>query len=85
MRIRFSEYIAIHAVASDWSTYAPSAIGTLRSNSAMLSSPRKPPWKMLLPSMSSRLTHHVKFSVSLWNTRSRNTTSPTPERCLSIS
>ena len=32
----------------------------------MLSRPRKPPWKTLLPSTSLRLTHHVKFSSSLW-------------------
>ena len=38
----------------------------------MLSSPRKPPWKMLRPCASLRLTHQVKLSISLWKTRSRN-------------
>ena len=58
--------------------------GFERSNTPMLSRPRKPPSKMLLPSSSLRLTHHVKFSSSLWNTRSRNARSPLPRRFASI-
>ena len=42
-----------------------------RSKGPMLSSPRNPPSKTLLPSASLRLTHQVKFSSSLWKTRSR--------------
>jgi hypothetical protein len=38
----------------------------------MLSSPRKPPLKTLLPSASSRLSHQVKLISSLWKIRSRN-------------
>ena len=48
----------------------------------MLSSPRNPPSKMLFPSASLRLTHHVKLSSSLWNTRSRNSRSPLPAALL---
>ena len=44
----------------------------------MLSSPRKPPLKTLLPSASSRLSHHVKFTSSFWKTRSRNARSRLP-------
>src|SRR5207248_3037902 len=54
----------------------------LRSNTPMLSSPRKPPWNTLRPSASLRMTHQVKFSISLWNTRSRNARSPWHPRCL---
>ena len=45
-----------------------SAAALLRSKTPMLSSPRKPPWKTLRPSLSLRLTHQVKFSSSLWKT-----------------
>ena len=41
----------------------------------MLSRPRKPPPNRLLPSGSSRLSHQVKFSSSLWKTRRRKSTS----------
>ena len=55
-----------------------SGSGALRSKTPMLSRPRKPPWKMLLPSASLRLTHQVKLSSSLWKTRSRKARSPAP-------
>jgi hypothetical protein len=41
----------------------------------MLSSPRKPPSKRFEPSASSRLTHHVKFIISLSKTRLRKSKS----------
>ena len=44
----------------------------LRSMTLMLSSPRNPPSNRLFPSSSLRLTHQVKLSSSLWNTRARN-------------
>ena len=62
-----------------------SARGSRRSAAArcgrstpMLSRPRKPPWKTLLPSASLRFTHQVKLSISLWKTRSRKSRSPVP-------
>ena len=56
----------------------PRAAAALRSNTPMLSSPRKPPWKTLWPSVSLRFTHHVKLSRSLRKTRSRKPRSATP-------
>ncbi len=44
----------------------------------MLSSPRKPPSNTLLPLLSLRLTHQVKFISSLCSTRWRNWKSPDP-------
>ena len=41
----------------------------------MLSSPRKPPSKILSPRASSRLTHQVKLISSLWKTRARKSKS----------
>src|SRR2546428_724959 len=73
----FWQYIAIHAVASDCSSTPPTGRDE-RSNGPMLSSPRKPPSKTLLPSESFRFTHHVKLSSSLWNTRSMNSGSRLP-------
>ena len=70
--------MAIQAVPSDCSRWPPPGSGAERSNTPMLSRPRKPPWKTFLPSASLRLTHHVKFSSSLWKTRSRNSRSATP-------
>ena len=78
MRIRFKVYIAIHAVPSDWLMCPPVGSGALRSKMPMLSSPRNPPRKILRPSASFRFTHQVKFSSSLWKTRSRKTRSPFP-------
>src|SRR5215813_3388240 len=46
----------------------------------MLSSPRNPPSKRLLPARSLRLTHHVKFSSSFWKARSSHSTSAWPAR-----
>src|SRR3989442_15868921 len=44
----------------------------------MLSRPRKPPSKTFLPSVSLRLTHHVKLRRSFWNDFSRKSRSATP-------
>src|SRR6516164_5603212 len=44
----------------------------------MLSSPRKPPSNRLLPSASSRLTHQVKLTSSLSNTREMKSRSRPP-------
>ncbi len=84
MRIRLSAYIAIQLVPSAWSMWPPVGSWALRSNTPMLSSPRKPPWNMLRPSASLRFTHQVKFSMSLWNTRSRNSRSPRPPLALAV-
>ena len=72
---RSRQYIAIHAVPSVCSR-CPATGGCLdRSNGPMLSRPRKPPSKTLLPSASSRLTHQVKLISSLWKIRSRKSKS----------
>ena len=84
MRIRFSVYIAIQAVPSDWLMWPPVGSGALRSKMPILSSPRNPPWKMLRPSASLRFTHQVKFSISLWKTRSRKARSPWPPRARAV-
>src|SRR5207249_12116267 len=76
MRIRFSENIAIQLVLSLCARWLPSGNEALRSNTPMLSSPRNPPWKILLPSESFRLTHQVKARSSLWKIVSRNARSP---------
>ena len=44
----------------------PTGSGAERSNGPMLSRPRKPPSKTLLPSASLRFTHQVKLISSLW-------------------
>ena len=77
-------YIAIQAVPSDWLMNPPVGNGAERSKIPILSSPRKPPWKTLRPSASLRFTHQVKFSISLWKTRSRKARSPRPVSVLSI-
>src|SRR5213075_1283066 len=74
---------AIHAVPSACSRYPPVGSGELRSKTPMLSRPRNPPSKTLLPVRSLRFTHHVKFSNSLWNERSSQSMSPVPFRCFS--
>src|SRR5258706_556105 len=78
MRIKLSAYIAIQLVPSAWSRCPPVGSWALRSNTPILSRPRNPPWNTLRPSASLRLTHQVKLSISLWNTRSRNPRSPRP-------
>ena len=78
------QYIAIQLVPSDCSMWPPVGSGALRSKTPMLSRPRKPPWKTLRPSASLRFTHQVKFSSSLWKTRSRKARSPVPRRFFSI-
>ena len=65
------QYRPIQAVPSACSSVPPPGRGAERSNTPMLSSPRKPPWNRLRSSGSLRFTHHVKFSSSRWNTRSR--------------
>src|SRR5207244_6311111 len=72
------------AVPSAWPRWPPVGSGAERSNTPMLSRPRKPPWKTLCPSASLRLTHQVKFNRSFWKTRSRNRRSATPLTRLSI-
>ena len=62
----------------------PSAAASTAVEHADVVEPRKPPSKTLLPSASLRLTHHVKFSSSLWKTRSRKARSPSPRRFCSI-
>ena len=76
----FSAYIAIQDVPSDWSIRPATGNFWLRSNTPILSSPRKPPWKTLRPSTSCRFTQPVKFIISLWNTRSRNSKSGAPRK-----
>ena len=66
----FWQKSAIQAVPSACSRYPPVGSGALRSKTPMLSSPRKPPSKTLLPSRSLRFTHQVKLSRSFWNARS---------------
>ena len=67
-----------HAVPSACSRCPPVGSGALRSKTPMLSSPRNPPSKRFLPKRSLRLTHQLKFSVSLANVRLRNSMSPFP-------
>ena len=69
---RFRQYMAIQAVPSDCSSTPCDGERRERSNGPMLSRPRNPPSKTLLPAASLRLTHQVKLSSSLWKTRSRN-------------
>src|SRR5439155_19594281 len=70
----------IHAVPSAWSRYPPVGSGEERSNTPMLSSPKKPPSNTLAPARSSRLTHQVKLISSLENAYLRNSMSPLPPR-----
>ena len=58
---------AIQAVPSACSRWPPVGSGALRSNTPMLSRPRKPPSNTFLPKRSLRFTHQVKFSKSLLN------------------
>ncbi len=72
-----TQYAYIHAVASDCSS-VPATGRCDRSKALRLSRPRNPPENRSLPSESSRFNHHVKFSSSLWKTRSRNSVSRRP-------
>ncbi|MEC9156580.1 MAG: hypothetical protein VYB77_00455 [Planctomycetota bacterium] len=72
IRIMVRENIAIQLVASACSRVPPPGSLEDRSKMPMLSSPRKPPSKMLFPAASFRLTHQVKFISSRWKTCSRN-------------
>ena len=79
----FWQKSAIQAVPSACSRYPPVGSGALRSKTPMLSSPRKPPSKTLLPERSLRFTHQVKLSTSLWKARSSHSRSPWPRRACS--
>src|SRR5260370_11759594 len=72
------QYMPIHEVPSDCSMWPPVGSGDERSKTPMLSRPRKPPSKTFMPSVSLRLTHHVKLSSSFWNAFSRKSRSATP-------
>ncbi len=74
----FSAYIAIQPVPSDCSSSPATGSAAERSNGPMLSRPRKPPSNTLLPSLSLRLTHQVKFSSSLCMMRARKSMSVPP-------
>mmetsp|Transcript_9252 Transcript_9252/g.28846 ORF Transcript_9252/g.28846 Transcript_9252/m.28846 type:complete len:227 (-) Transcript_9252:435-1115(-) len=82
MRMRLRLKKAIQLVPSDWLMKPPVGSSPPRSKTPMLSKPRKPPWKMLRPSASLRLTHQVKLIMSLWKTSSRKLRSPGPPCCL---
>src|SRR5215470_15452414 len=84
MASMFRQYMAIQEVPSDCSRWPPPGSGAERSNTPMLSSPRKPPWNTFLPSASLRFTHQVKFSSSFWKMRSRKARSALPHIRLSI-
>ena len=75
---------AIHAVPSACSRWPPVGSGALRSNTPMLSSPRKPPSKTFLPKRSLRFTHQVKLSISLLKVSLRNSRSVSPRSALSV-
>src|SRR3954463_9580257 len=60
----FWQNSAIKAVPSACSRYPPVGSGELRSNTPMLSRPRKPPSNTLFPVRSLRFTHQVKLSSS---------------------
>src|ERR1700722_19467980 len=79
-----SEYMHIQLVESDCSRMDPSGSGVFRSKSPILSIPRKPPSKMLLPCSSFLFTHQVKFMSNLRNIVSRNFRSPLPVAVLSM-
>mmetsp|Transcript_141771 Transcript_141771/g.440775 ORF Transcript_141771/g.440775 Transcript_141771/m.440775 type:complete len:221 (-) Transcript_141771:379-1041(-) len=81
MRMRLRLKKAIQLVPSDWLMKPPVGSSPPRSKTPMLSRPRKPPWKMLRPSASLRLTHQVKFIMSLWKTSSKKPRSPLSFRC----
>ena len=57
---------------------------SLRSITVMLSRPRKPPSKTLLPSRSTLFTHQAKLMSSLWKHFSRNSRSALPVRMRSM-
>ena len=65
MPSRLRQYIAIQLVPSACSRRPPPGSPDVRSKTPMLSRPRKPPSKMLLPSASLRFTHHVKLISEL--------------------
>ena len=78
MASMFRQYMPIQEVPSDCSMCPPVGSGAERSKTPMLSRPRKPPSKTFMPSVSLRLTHHVKLSSSFWNAFSRKSRSATP-------
>src|SRR5256885_13032209 len=78
MASMFRQYMPIQEVPSDCSMLPPVGSGAERSKTPILSRPRKPPSKTFLPSVSLRLTHHVKLRRSFWNAFSRKSRSATP-------
>src|SRR5579862_6394478 len=79
----FSEYMHIQLVESDCSRIDPSGSGVFRSKRPILSMPKNPPSKILLPCSSFRFTHQVKFIRSFRKIVSRNLKSPVPFAVLS--
>src|SRR5262252_7349517 len=73
-----------HAVPSACSRWPPVGSGALRSNTPMLSSPRKPPSKRFLPKRSLRFTHQLKFNISLAKDLLRNSRSASPLSACSV-
>src|SRR6516165_5759208 len=73
-----------HAVPSACSRWPPVGSGALRSNTPMLSRPRKPPSKRFLPKRSLRFTHQLKFSISFANDLRRNARSLSPVSACSV-
>ena len=70
--------IAIQAVPSACSSRPPVGRGALRSNTPMLSRPRKPPSNTLCPEGSLRFTHQVKFSSNFAKLSCTNGRSTSP-------
>jgi hypothetical protein len=64
IRIRFSVYIAIQAVSSDWLMRPPVGSGALRSNKPILWSPRNA-LEDVAPVGILAVTHQVKLSIRL--------------------
>ena len=69
---------AIQLVASDCSSTQPSGTSCDRSNTEMLSMPRKPPSNSWEPLRSVRFTPQPQFSISLVKPRPRNSRSQPP-------
>ena len=82
MRIRLSAYIAIQLVPSDWFMNPTGGQPLAAVEHADIVEAEKPALKDVPSRLSFWLTHQVKLSMSLWNTRSRNSMSPVPPFCL---
>jgi len=83
-RMLLARRCATHAVPSACSRWPPVGSGALRSNTPMLSSPRKPPSNRFLPKRSLRFTHQLKFSISLAKDLLRNPRSASPLSACSV-